>query len=369
MEETIEKQVTSKDIIKHYFSSLIIYGIILAFIILCPLYYESIKNQNFDYTAFFYIYYIGYLVFAPVIFFAVKPKSILKSRNIAIINYVKRQFRKNETTEEFLKNIEPKEDEKQAFTILFMKTFFGVYTVNILCNDYLANLKYNFEFLYALYAQAITDISTGLSKFSGILQYVIDTGDVWLKLILTLTTLVLAFSYLTELDLLKNKIKSVDTTPLGILTCIACYYPVTLITNKAFQVTTESLIPVNNQILLAILNILVILVNIGILISILRLGSKSGNLTNRGIVTGFPYNIVRHPNYSLYIMYILLTTIPLIVSQSYSIIEKTMVLGATFIWIYIYYLRSITEERHLIKDPEYQKYVEKVKYRFIPKIL
>lgn len=368
MENITEKQVTSQDIIKHYFSSLIIYGFILVFIILCPLYYETIKNENFDYTAFFFIYYIGYLVIAPVIFFTVKPKSILESRNVSIINYIKRQFKKNETTEDFLKNIEPKEDEKQAFMILFMKTFFGVCTINLLCNEYLINLKYNFEFLYAIYAQAVTDINTGLGTLQGIIQYINDSGDVWLKIILTLITLILAFSYLTELDLFKNKIKSIDTTPLGILTCIACYYPVTLITNKAFQVTTESLLPVDNEILLALLNILVILVNIGILISILKLGTKSGNLTNRGIVTGFPYNIIRHPNYSLYIVYILLTTIPLIISPNISIVEKSMMFGATLIWIYIYYLRAITEERHLIKDPEYQKYVEKVKYRFIPKL-
>ena len=39
-----------------------------------------------------------------------------------------------------------------------------------------------------------------------------------------------------------------------------------------------------------------------------------------------------------------------------------------FAWILIFYLRAITEERHLLKDSEYQKYTEEVKYRFIPNL-
>ena len=50
------------------------------------------------------------------------------------------------------------------------------------------------------------------------------------------------------------------------------------------------------------------------------------------------------------------------------IAEKILVTFSTFAWVYIYYLRAITEERHLIKDPEYQEYAKKVKHRFIPKI-
>jgi protein-S-isoprenylcysteine O-methyltransferase Ste14 len=35
-------------------------------------------------------------------------------------------------------------------------------------------------------------------------------------------------------------------------------------------------------------------------------------------------------------------------------------------WGTIYFLRSITEERLLSKDPDYVAYCKKVKYRFIP---
>jgi protein-S-isoprenylcysteine O-methyltransferase Ste14 len=38
------------------------------------------------------------------------------------------------------------------------------------------------------------------------------------------------------------------------------------------------------------------------------------------------------------------------------------------VWSVIYFFRSITEERHLIKDPDYQAYCKKVRWRFIPYI-
>jgi protein-S-isoprenylcysteine O-methyltransferase Ste14 len=38
-------------------------------------------------------------------------------------------------------------------------------------------------------------------------------------------------------------------------------------------------------------------------------------------------------------------------------------------WSLIYYLRAVTEERHLMNDPDYQAYCRKVRYRFIPGLI
>jgi protein-S-isoprenylcysteine O-methyltransferase Ste14 len=35
----------------------------------------------------------------------------------------------------------------------------------------------------------------------------------------------------------------------------------------------------------------------------------------------------------------------------------------------LYYWRAITEERHLMRDEEYRRYMKKVRYRFIPGVL
>jgi len=367
MEQNIQKEVTNKDVYKHYFSSLIVYGAVLLFIIFCPLLTQNIDYPIFNYVTFFIMYYICYAVLALPIYMWIKPESVLVSRNAAIIDYIKRQFSKTESTQDFLNNIEPKENEKQAMVILFIKAFFGVYFVNALCNKYLPALGYDFDFMKEMFVQAVNYASTeGL--FMGICQYIDDTADMWVTLTLTVSYLVFAFSYLSELDLFKNKIKTADTTPLGILSCIMCYYPISILTNKLLPNYNDQLLPVPNFALRIVLNLLVVIVNILALVSIVRLGTKSGNLTNRGIVTSFPYNIIRHPNYSMQICYIILTTIPIYFMADFNVFEKLLLTAGVALWIFIYYLRSITEERLLIKDEAYREYTEKVKYRFIPKI-
>jgi protein-S-isoprenylcysteine O-methyltransferase Ste14 len=184
----------------------------------------------------------------------------------------------------------------------------------------------------------------------GLSQFLIDTGDIWLKIIFTITTFVYLFSYLSDSVFTKNKIKSIDTTPLGVISCLCCYFPVSMLTLSFIRVTEENLLPVNNPTLLAILNIIVIFANLGSLFAVLRLGTKVGNLTNRGIETGFPYNIVRHPDYSMQIVYIIATSIPLFIANNSGIFDKIMMTITTLAWIYIYYLRAVTEERHLIQD-------------------
>jgi protein-S-isoprenylcysteine O-methyltransferase Ste14 len=355
----MEEKVTPKDILKHFFSSVFIYGILLVFICSCPIFYETIEHENFNYISFFLLYYLAYLIVAPIVFFTLKPKSILKSRNVAILGYFKRQFSKTKSIESLLEKIEPKENEKQAMMILFVKSFFGVSCVNMLCNTYLPS---------TMWATASQYIHEGSSITESLIQYVADTGDMWLKLIFTLSTLVFTISYLTDSKILKNEIKSVDTTPLGVLSCIICYYPLTLLTTKIIAQPLSTQIPTNNTLFFAILNILIVVVNFVSLIATVRLFGKAGNLTNRGIVTGFPYNIVRHPDYAMQICYIILCAILISFVPTLSIDEILALWIGVFVWGYIYYLRAVTEERHLIKDEEYQKYVEKVKFRFIPKI-
>ena len=59
-------------------------------------------------------------------------QSVLQSRNVTILGYIKRQFKKVSTAE-FVQNITPNESEKQALMITFMKAFFGYYSINLLC--------------------------------------------------------------------------------------------------------------------------------------------------------------------------------------------------------------------------------------------
>lgn len=364
-EEKIE--ISVKDVLKHYLSSVLIYGLILLFITFCPLLRNGVIDENFNYINFFTIYYIGYIILALPIYLYTRPKTLLTSKSLAILGYVKRQFHKYENVEERLKAFEPKENEKQGMLILFMQTFFGVSCVTILFNQYLSNIDYTISFLKEMFTQAVTYTHTN-GILLGTIQYIDDTFDMWLKIILMLTTIILTISYLSECNLFKNKIKSIDTTPLGVISCIMCYYPLTSLTNRILYTYTGEGIPIPNNVVKIISVILLVIANLVILIATARLGTKSGNLTNRGIVTGFPYNIVRHPDYSMQMLCVILTTIPLFLINEIVLAEKILYALGAIGWIFVYYLRAITEERHLLKDEDYKKYTKEVKYRFIPKL-
>ncbi len=360
-------EVTNKDILKHYLSSVLVYGIILLILFISPLFNQNIENPLFSYFSVLFVYYILYVIFAYPIFKKFRPQSVLESRNVVIINYFRRQFSKGRNLDQKLFEMNLNENEKQAFVILFIKTFFGVYSLNLLCGKFLPQMSYNFDFVSEMFSQSIQYIQMN-GIWSGILQYLDDTADMWLTFMFTVTALVFAFSYLTEADFLKNRIKYADTTPLGILSCVMCFYPFTLISERLFPVNTQELVPIDDLYLRIAIFILAILVNFISMFAILRLGTRAGNLTNRGIVTGFPYNIIRHPDYAMQICYIILTFVPLYVSDTLNILGDIVLTVGMLLWIGVYILRAITEERNLIKDDEYKAYCQKVKYRFIPKV-
>ncbi len=360
-------EVTNKDILKHYLSSVLVYGVILLILFVSPLFNQNIENPWTSYFSVLAIYYILYVIFAYPIFKKFRPQSILESRNVVIVNYFKRQFSKGRNIEQKLTDMNLKDNEKQAFVILFIKTFFGVYSLNLLCNKFLPQMSYNFDFLSEMFSQSAQYIQTS-GVLGGIMQFLDDTADMWLTFMFTISAFIFAFSYLTEADFLKNRIKYADTTPLGILSCVMCFYPFTLITERLFPVNMRELVPIEDLYLRIAVYIFAILVNFISMFAILRLGTKAGNLTNRGIITGFPYNIVRHPDYAMQICYVILTFVPLYAAGDLNILGNIVLTFGILLWIGVYILRAVTEERNLIKDDEYKKYCQKVKYRFIPKV-
>jgi protein-S-isoprenylcysteine O-methyltransferase Ste14 len=175
--------------------------------------------------------------------------------------------------------------------------------------------------------------------------------------LISCNTLIYCFSYMFEAGFLKNRIRSVEPTALGWLVALICYPPFINITlNYVGWAATD--FPIGkNETITFILGIFKLLLFTICVWSDLALGTKASNLTNRGIVSRGPYAIVRHPAYfaknlAWWISMIPTLSLPGIVTM--------------LAWSFIYYLRSITEERHLLKDPDYQQYCAKVRYRFIP---
>jgi len=52
--------------------------------------------------------------------------------------------------------------------------------------------------------------------------------------------------------------------------------------------------------------------------------------------------------------------------KEFNIKMLVIIFLSIIVWAYIYYLRAITEEKHLEMDDDYLKYKKKVPYKFIP---
>lgn len=172
-------------------------------------------------------------------------------------------------------------------------------------------------------------------------------------------TLLYSFGYLFESKALKNKIKSVDPTWSGWLVALICYPPCNDILSRIAPQQAAIYAYFDSYVATFYMRVAVMLLLLVYAWASVSLGTKCSNLTNRGIVSRGTYSIVRHPAYISKVTVWWLTLLPYLAGNYVAI---TGMLG----WTAVYFLRAVTEERHLRADPDYVAYCQKVKYRFIP---
>ncbi|MCK5177690.1 MAG: DUF1295 domain-containing protein, partial [Candidatus Aenigmarchaeota archaeon] len=153
---------------------------------------------------------------------------------------------------------------------------------------------------------------------------------------------------------------SVEPTLLGWAVALVCYPPFnTQFTNCVGWVANDYVMfsTINITFIARMSVIFLLLIYLWATIS---LGTKCSNLTNRGIVTTGAYKYARHPAYISKNIAWWITTIP---------IMSVPVFITMFIWSFVYYLRAVTEERHLLQDIDYREYCKKTRYMFVPYVL
>lgn len=177
-----------------------------------------------------------------------------------------------------------------------------------------------------------------------------------LNIFFFIDTLVFCFGYIFEAKFLKNKLRSVEPTFFGWVVALATYPPFNSTTGKILGWYSNDNFIFNNAAVDVFFKILVVIL-IGIYVwASLSLGAKASNLTNRGIVSGGAYKIVRHPAYISKVSAWWIMSLPTFTLMSFVSMSC---------WTALYYLRAVTEERHLIADKDYKSYVKKTKYRFV----
>lgn len=178
------------------------------------------------------------------------------------------------------------------------------------------------------------------------LMYLIDTG-------------LYCVGYLVESTYLDSEVKSVESTLSGWAFTLMCYPPFNIITNYIFPWPQMDPVIFENPFLTFLFRFFILFLTGVYVWASIALGPKCSNLTNRGIVNAGPYAFVRHPAYISKNLswWLMISSINI-----YTIVSMSG-------WLFIYYMRAITEERHLSKDPDYIEYCKKVPWLFIPYLI
>lgn len=177
--------------------------------------------------------------------------------------------------------------------------------------------------------------------------------------ILAMDCALAAVGYAGSFWWLGNKTRSVDPTWSGWAVTLLCYPPFHLVLGSVLAFGNEGsgalLPPPWFQDGLRVMVLLFFSIYVW---ATMAFGLRFSNLTHRGIVTRGPYAWVRHPAYAAKV----LAWVAVELGRPGNIPALIGLVGMAF----VYYLRAVTEERHLRADPAYRAYCERVRYRFLP---
>ena len=153
----------------------------------------------------------------------------------------------------------------------------------------------------------------------------------YLDITLAIAVAVYLFGYCVEHDKLGSKIKSIDSTWFGWIVTIMCYAPIFFIVFYVIPKGDQEFAFFKNEQITAIVRSLIMLVVLFKTWTIFALGTKSSNLTNRGIVTTGPYKLMRHPHYLAKLIVWWIGVIP-------SGLQYPQLFGGMIFWTTIYVL-------------------------------
>jgi len=243
-------------------------------------------------------------------------------------------------------------EEKISILFYLVKIYFTPVMLNFLINN-VHSLMGSYSAISILYTKKALITAENISKiYASLILYII----------LSIDTFIFSLGYLFESSKLKNVVKSVEPTAFGWLIAVICYPPINGLSGDVLGWYTSDFGDFGNVKINITMSVLSILLFMVYLWATVALGLKSSNLTNRGIVYKGPYKYVRHPAYAAKNLSWWIMGVPFI--AKYGLIAIISLIA----WSAIYFLRALTEERHLTQDPDYVEYTKKVKYMFFPGI-
>jgi protein-S-isoprenylcysteine O-methyltransferase Ste14 len=331
----------------HYLSGVILYGLGVWFYHSNNYYVKFLDPLTKDILLYLYL---AYVVIAPFYYLIKLNKDTNEHKPILLFGIIKRslidfyRYLKTFVSEPGKKITHLSKQEKTVLLFMLVKLFY----IPLMTNFLVGNTKgligywpYLKQFKFDLYTISYTGYGFMMS-----LVFLIDT-------------LFFTFGYLAEAGWLKNKVRSVEPTMLGWSVTLICYPPFNDVFGMYVPWGPRDYSEFGTLTWTFIARLAIILLLFIYLWATLSLGTKCSNLTNRGIVGRGAYRWMRHPAYISKNMAWWIMAIP---GMNFAVFLSIL------IWSGVYFMRAITEERHLSMDPDYQLYCKKTKYRFIPGI-
>ncbi|WP_345815851.1 isoprenylcysteine carboxylmethyltransferase family protein [Paraburkholderia sp. PREW-6R] len=164
--------------------------------------------------------------------------------------------------------------------------------------------------------------------------------------------------YLCTLRILDSHVRSAEPTTLGWLVALICYQPFWSLISSQYIHYEGSMFWDNWLISVPVVRFIWGTVIIALLIcyalATISFGLRFSNLTNRGIITSGPYRLTRHPAYIAKNLSYWMIAVPFIEPLGW---RAALTHCASLVAVnLLYFLRAKTEERHLMRDPQYRDY-------------
>ncbi len=246
---------------------------------------------------------------------------------------------------------------------LLVRIFF-VPLMTVFFTHHFPHLVKNFGYLFEWLPKNISSGNYTHASFNN------DLNNILKPVIFTIDVCLAWCGYVLTSRWLDNETQSAEPTLLGWVVCLISYPPFQLAGLYFYFPSESQILTLDNQYFVSFFSILMLLTFMIYTSSTVVFGVRFSNLTHRGIIRTGPFSIVRHPAYASKNIAWWLGIYPVVLYLFLSgkssfgfVVVSTIGLAAQSYW---YYLRALTEERHLSIDPSYQEYCKTVKYRFIP---
>lgn len=363
---------TSKQYKKLLIQAVKKYSLNLVLLLLAALYYFSINEygyraQSTYYQPWFRVFKslaIGYVFFGfpyHLLTVTFKHSSNVEMSDVLVNTMIfLKQLLKGQCANRMLSS----EDKKIALGFLVKLFFAPIMTVFFFDNFYhlVSNINYiNISLIpkLAMGSYTHTNFNQDLTNIVPTLIFTIDVALAWC-------------GYVVSSRWLDNQTVSTEPTILGWFVCLLSYPPFRLIPGWLVSMPDEKLyLQLPDQWLISALALLMIASYFFYMLPTIFFGVRFSNLTNRGIIRTGPFSYVRHPAYAAKNIAWWLVGMPVAIYSGvvHGIGTMFLMLLGLLVMTGIYYLRAITEEKHLGVDPYYQSYCREVKYRFIPNVV